>query len=97
MVLVLLRCRAQNADVLCSSLNSVRAIPGSVGRWRASAVEIPLDMMWVTRVAPPAASGLRVATRTGSLLLFHNIRNTIFFSGFQVFWQMSVYLGFLAT
>ena len=35
-VFVLLRCCRGNADVLSSSLHSVRAGPGSVGRWRAS-------------------------------------------------------------
>ena len=35
-VFVFLRCRRRNGDVPSSSLHSVRAGPGSVGRWRAS-------------------------------------------------------------
>ena len=75
-VFVRLRCRRRNADVLFSSL------PGSVGLWRASGVQIHFDMMMPSFFFQPLSClaeaemgrlSVSEATRGTQLMVYHQV------------------------
>ena len=96
-VFVLLRCRRLSADVLSSSLYSVRARRGSVGRWRASPdVELHLDKTRGTRCTSGRLLDLAwPRAPDGCQYLFTKSETHIVFMVFRFFLHFCINLDFL--